>query len=82
LIFLIISSILTFNFFKPIYESTEIIIPYGVHPFDICSKNLELWQFIKTSYIFIFILSNLIISSFLYNRILLKLINYFSISTS
>ena len=82
MIFLIISSILTFNFFKPIYESTEIIIPYGVHPFDICSKNLELWQFIKTSYIFIFILSNLIISSFLYNRILLKLINYFSISTS
>ena len=82
MVFLIINSIITFIYFKPIYEANEIIIPYGFHPFDLCSKNMELWQFIKNSYIFIFIFSNFIISSLIYNRFLSKIINFLNTSKS
>ena len=47
-----------FKTFYPIYISKEIIIPYGIHPFDICSKNPELWLYIKIIYICIFVFSN------------------------
>ena len=47
IIFLIFSSIFTFNLFYPIYTSKEIIIPYGLHPFDICLENPDLWNYIK-----------------------------------
>lgn len=50
----------------------EIIIPYGFHPFDICSKNPDLWQLIKLSYLICFVFSNLSISHFIYNRFLTK----------
>ena len=66
--FLIISSYFTFKTFYPIYTAQEIIIKYGIHPFDICSKNPELWSIIKISYIFTFIISNLVISNFIYSR--------------
>lgn len=59
--------------FYPIYTAKEIIIPYGIHPFDICSKNSQLWKHIKVTYIFISIFSELILSIFLYNRLILKL---------
>lgn len=50
----------------------EIVIPYGFHPFDICSKNPDLWQLIKLSYLICFAFSNLSISHFIYNRFLTK----------
>lgn len=74
--FFIISSIISTITFSPIFTATEIIIPYGIHPFDICSNNPELWNIIKTTYIFTFIFSNLIISNFIYTRIILKLIDF------
>lgn len=52
--------------------ANEIIIPYGIHPFDICSKNLELWNLIKTLYLICFLFSSLILSHFIYIRILMK----------
>lgn len=51
----------------------EIIITYGIHPFDICSKNPELWKILKYSYIFFSIFSNLILSYLIYMRILSKI---------
>lgn len=66
--FFIISSIFTIKIFYPIYTSQEIIIPYGLNPFDICSKNSDLWHYIKITYIFNFIFSNFIISNFIYLR--------------
>ena len=59
--------------FYPIYTAKEIIISYGIHPFDICSKNPQLWKHIKITYIFISIFSELILSIFIYNRLILKL---------
>ena len=71
---LLFVSICTFFAYKrlyPLYTAQEVIITYGIHPFDICSKNPDLWQFLKISYIFIFIFSQFVISYFLYSRILL-----------
>lgn len=73
---------LTIQIFYPIYVAKEVIIPYAIHPFDICSKNPELWQFIKLTYIFTFIFSNFIISHFIYVRIIAKLISSFRFSKS
>ena len=55
--------------FSPIYTANEIIITYGIHPFDICSKNPELWKYIKITYIITFIFSNLVITNFVYCKL-------------
>ncbi len=71
--FLFISGYFTIKLFYPIYISNEIIIPYGIHPFDICSKSPQLWKYIKIIYILNFIISNFIISNFLYDLIFSKI---------
>lgn len=63
-------SIWFYQLLIPIFNSNEIIITYGLHPFDICEKNPELWLLIKKTYILSFIFSNISISNFLYIRIL------------
>ena len=50
-----------FKIFHPIYQAEEIIITYGVHPFDICTNNTKLWYFIKFSFILFYVLSNIIL---------------------
>ena len=69
ILFLIISSILIFEFLNPIFSANEIIITYGIEPFDICSKIPELWYYIKIIYVISFIFSNLIYSNFIYSKI-------------
>ena len=66
---MIVSSIFLFKIFYPIYIAKEVIISYGIHPFDICEKNLELWNFIKLSYIFVALFSNFLIGHFIYIKI-------------
>ena len=72
-----LSSIFTIKIFYPIYVSKEIIIPYGIHPFDICSKNPQLWKYIKITYIFVFIFSNFVISNFIYVRFISNIFSRF-----
>ncbi len=69
---------ITFKFFYPIYLAKEVIIPYGIHPFDICSKNPELWQIIKFVYLITFIFSNFILSNFIYVRLISKFTKLFA----
>ena len=64
--FLFISGYFTIKLFYPIYISNEIIIPYGIHPFDICSKSPQLWKYIKIAYIITFIFANIVISNYIY----------------
>ena len=67
-----------FKIFYPIYQAEELIIPYAIHPFDICSTQPELWNFIKKSYFLIFPFSDFIFIKFLYNRFFIKFsFNYF-----
>ena len=56
--------------------SSSIIITYGIHPFDICIKNPELWQIIKILFIFTYIFSSLILSNLIY-KYLVKSFFYF-----
>ena len=71
LLFVITLCFIAYNFFNPLYTTQEVIITYGIHPFDICSKNPDLWKFFKISYIFVFVFSQFVISYFIYSRILL-----------
>ena len=71
LLFVITLCFIAYNFFYPLYTAQEVIITYGIHPFDICSKNPDLWKFFKISYIFVFVFSQFVISYFIYSRILL-----------
>ncbi|MBQ9659480.1 MAG: type IV secretion system DNA-binding domain-containing protein [Clostridia bacterium] len=64
--FLLISGITGFITFKPIFQSNQIIITYGIHPFNICDTQPELWKFIKISFIFTYIFSNIVISRFIF----------------
>ena len=57
---------------KPIFQAQELIITYGLKPFDICESNAKLWQYIKIMYIITFFTSNLICSNFVYNKIPIK----------
>ena len=50
--------------------SSSIIITYGIHPFDICIKNPELWQIIKILFIFTYIFSSLILSNLIYKYLI------------
>lgn len=71
-LFLTISIYFTFQTFYPIFTAQEMIISYGIHPFDICSQNPQLWKILKITYTICFIFSSLIISHFIYTRILMK----------
>ena len=52
--------------FSDIFYSNSVIITYGLHPFDICIKNPELWGYIKISFFITYVFSSFIISNFIY----------------
>lgn len=67
-----IFSYVTFYVFYPVFTAEEVIISYGIHPFDICSQNPELWRIFKILYLVCFVFSNFILSHSIYTRILIK----------
>ena len=73
--FLAVSCIISVLIFYPIFTANEVIIPYGLHPFDICHDYPDLWKAIKFFYIITFIISNLVISNFLYIRFISNIVN-------
>lgn len=74
---IVISIILIINFFcfNQIFVSKNIIIDFAINPFNICKKYPSLWNFIKTSYIFISIFSAFIFSNFIYSLIFISKIS-------
>ncbi|MCI8273782.1 MAG: TraM recognition domain-containing protein [Clostridia bacterium] len=50
-----------YKIFLPIFQCEELIISFGLHPFDICYDNPTLWFYIKISFIFFYITSNIIL---------------------
>ena len=62
-----------YKIFYNLIISNNIIISYGIHPFNICTKIPELWKYIKIIFIFSYIFSSIIISNIFYNF----LINFF-----
>lgn len=57
--------------FNPIFNGKEIIIEYGLRPFDICSENPILWEYIKKTYVITSIFSCLIINNMIYNKLIM-----------
>ena len=69
IIFLILISICFYQLFFPIYQATEIVVSFGLHPSDICYDNPLFWKYLKISFIFFYIFSNLIILNSLISRL-------------
>ena len=67
MIFVSIFSLVTFYFFYPIFISEEVIITYGLHPFDICAEIPELWSFIKVSFVFCSLFSFFVLGNLFFN---------------
>ena len=65
--FVIISSIFSMYIFMPIYKAKKLIIPYAIHPFDICIQYPIAWKKIKIIFIIVYIVANYIIATYLYN---------------
>ncbi len=53
--------ILSYIIFRPIFVLTEVVVPYGIHPIDIC-YNSNLWNFIKLSFVFCYIFTIIVLS--------------------
>ena len=78
LFFSIIYCYIGYQLFSDIFYSDSVIITYGIHPFNICTKNSDLWKYIKITFFITYIFSSFIISNFLYfiiSLFLKKLIN-------
>ena len=66
------SNIIMFLIFNKIFFSNNILIDFALHPFNICEKYPELWNFIKISYVLSFNICILIISQLIYSLIFSK----------
>ena len=66
IIFSFIYCYIGYNLFSEIFYANSVIITYGIHPFDICIKNPDLWRYIKIIFLISYIFSSFIISNFLY----------------
>ena len=69
IIYLTLISICFYQLFFPIYQATEIVVSFGLHPSDICYDNPLFWKYLKISFIFFYIFSNLIILNSLISRL-------------
>ena len=63
---------LHYHFFYSIYTAEELIIPYGLKLFDICSKNPILWKYIKITHIASFAFSIIIITNLFFSKLFKK----------
>ena len=70
-----LSIFLGFYLFKPIYLANSIIIPYSLHPYDICLQHPTIWNNIKFFFIIFYVLSVILCSNSLYSTLFHK---YFS----
>ena len=82
IIFSFIYCYIGYKLFSEIFYVNSVIITYGIHPFDICIKNPDLWRYIKIIFLISYIFSSFIISNFFYFILslffqkIINLINY------
>lgn len=57
---------LTLFFFSPILKATELLIPYSLSPFDICTKFPVFWYYFKIVYLFLSFVSSMILGNSFY----------------
>ena len=71
-VFFTIFIFILFFVFKDIFYSNNILIDFAIHPFNICDKYPDLWNFIKITYVLFYCGVVLIISNFIYSFIFRK----------
>lgn len=59
--------------FSPIFNSSTLIFPYAINPFDIVNRYPSAWNYIKTAYRITFIISNYVLSNLIFNSIFFNL---------
>ena len=62
------SCLCAYKLFYLIFYAKELIIPFGIHPFDICFDQPILWKYIKFSFILSYIFSNIILINIFCSR--------------
>lgn len=78
-LYTILSFVCSFNLLLPLYTSSEVIISSEFNQFDICQTNLTLWNFLKTSFCFLYLIVNFILIYIFINK-LEKYFNNFNFS--
>lgn len=63
--------------FSPLYYQKQVIIDYGIHPFDICIEQPIIWKYCKYWFIFTYIFASFFISNSIYLFFLKILSNIF-----
>lgn len=61
-----------FILFKPIYLADSVMIPYSLHPYDICIRYPIAWQKIKLYFVLFYIVSTILCANFTYSLLLKK----------
>ena len=67
--FSIFSFIIMILIFHNLFVSTSVIIPYSFTPFDICKKNIYLWNLLKIIYMIFYFLANIILFNLFFSYI-------------
>ena len=78
-LYTILSFVCSFNLLLSLYTSSEVIISSEFNQFDICQTNLTLWNFLKTSFCFLYLIVNFILIYIFINK-LEKYFNNFNFS--
>ena len=71
-------SLISFIFSKvlsPVFKSNEVIIEYGLKPFNIFSESPKVWFYLKKIFVATFIFSNIIYSNYIYSKLFVKFKN-------
>lgn len=72
LFFTIVSFVIIFIIFKPIFYSDTIIFTFAIHPFNICKEQPFIWNMIKFLFVFDYLFSNFIIFYSIFSKIFSK----------
>ena len=74
--FTIVSFLIAFTIFKPIFYSDTIIFIFAIHPFNICEEQPFIWNIIKFLFVFDYLFSNFFIFSSIFSKIFSKKIKH------
>lgn len=66
-------AIFSYFLFSPIYNSSSILIPYSLHPYDICETYPNAWYYLKFSFSILHLLSSILVGNWLYSLITCRL---------
>ena len=73
-IYLCVFGFIFYIILSPLFISNEVIIPYGLKPFNIVTSAPQLWKVLKSLYMVTFIYANVFYSNYIYINIISKIL--------